>query len=79
LNLHHTSDLGHSVATPARLYADAHLLRAAEAARWARVSKSTWYAWVASGRLPRGIKLSPGVTVWDMEAVAAALSRAEAL
>lgn len=57
-----------------RLTPTAHLLRATEAARWARISKSTWYAWVAQGRLPAGIKLSPGVTVWDMDAVAAALT-----
>lgn len=59
------------------LRATAHLLRAADAARWASISKSTWYAWVAAGRLPPGIKLSPGVTVWDMDAVANALTYVE--
>ncbi|MDR2187101.1 MAG: AlpA family phage regulatory protein [Azonexus sp.] len=28
------------------------------------VSKSTWWQGVKSGRFPRPIKLSPGVTVW---------------
>lgn len=54
------------------------LLRAKGAAAWAQVSRSTWYNWVATGRVPPGIKLTPGVTVWDMAAVAAALSDPEA-
>jgi len=52
-------------------------MRASAAARWAQISKSTWYAWVAQGRIPPGIKLTPGVVVWDMGAVAAALTTAE--
>ena len=47
--------------------------RAKHAARWASVSKSTWHNWVRDGRVPPGIKLSPGVTVWDLDAVAVAL------
>jgi prophage regulatory protein len=31
------------------------------------VSKSTWWAWVASGKAPQPLKLSPGVTVWRAE------------
>lgn len=50
------------------------LARASEAARWACVSRSTWYAWVAAGRVPPGIKLSPGVTVWNLEEIAEVLN-----
>ena len=28
------------------------------------VSRSTWWSWVKSGKAPRAIRLSPGVTVW---------------
>jgi predicted DNA-binding transcriptional regulator AlpA len=49
-------------------------MRAAAAASWTQVSKSTWYAWVSQGRVPPGIKLTAGVVVWDMDAVAAALT-----
>ena len=31
------------------------------------VSKSTWWAGVGSGRFPKPVKLSPGVTVWRVE------------
>jgi predicted DNA-binding transcriptional regulator AlpA len=33
------------------------------------ISKSTWWAGVASGLFPRPIKLSPGITVWRVEDV----------
>lgn len=52
----------------------ARLARASEAARWARVSRSTWHAWVAAGRIPPGIKLSPGVTVWNLDEIAEVLN-----
>ena len=48
-------------------------MRAKNAARWASVSKSTWHNWVRDGRVPPGIKLSPGVTVWNLDEVAVAL------
>lgn len=38
------------------------------------VSRSTWWAGVASGRYPKPIKLSEGVTVWraaDIDALCA--------
>lgn len=35
------------------------------------VSKSTWWAGVKSGRYPPGVKLSPRVTAWRVEAIAA--------
>lgn len=31
------------------------------------VSRSTWWAGVASGKFPKPIKLSAGVTVWRVE------------
>ena len=35
------------------------------------VSKSTWWAGVGSGRFPKPIKLSPGVTVWRVKDIRA--------
>ena len=35
------------------------------------VSKSTWWAGVASGRFPKPVKLSPGITVWRVEDIRA--------
>lgn len=64
--------------TSSSLAPQAILMRASAAANWAQVSKSTWHHWVAQGRVPPGIKLSPGVTVWDMSAVAEALMNQEA-
>lgn len=58
---------------PSLLNADAKLLRASGIASWLRISRSTWFSWVAQGRVPPGIKLSPGVTVWSVDEVAAAL------
>ncbi|HAU0837702.1 TPA: helix-turn-helix transcriptional regulator [Legionella pneumophila] len=31
------------------------------------VSKSTWWDGVKSGRFPKPIKLSPGITVWKVD------------
>lgn len=28
------------------------------------VGKSTWWAWIACGKAPKGLKLSEKVTVW---------------
>lgn len=28
------------------------------------ISKSLWWEWVAAGKAPKGIKLSPRVTAW---------------
>ncbi len=41
------------------------------------VSKSTWWAGVASGRFPAPFKLSPGVTAWrksDIDALCDSLA-----
>lgn len=35
------------------------------------VGKSTWLAGVASGRYPKGVKLSPGCTAWRAEDIRA--------
>lgn len=40
------------------------------------VSKTTWYKWVQEGKAPKGIRLSPGITVWrksDIESFIAQL------
>ena len=39
------------------------------------VSKSTWWAGVASGRFPQPLKLSPGVTVWRAEDIRALIEQ----
>ena len=31
------------------------------------VSRATWWAGVASGRFPAGVKLGPGTTAWRVE------------
>jgi predicted DNA-binding transcriptional regulator AlpA len=48
-------------------------VRAKQAANLLSVSKSTFHNWVRDGRVPPGVKLSPGVTVWNLEQVALAL------
>lgn len=35
------------------------------------VCASTWWNWVRSGRAPKPVRLSPGVTVWDARQVRA--------
>lgn len=36
------------------------------------INRSTWYAWVKSGRVPAGRKLGPSTTVWPLKEVLAA-------
>lgn len=62
-----------SILTP-----DSRLVRAAAAAKWAGISRATFYAWRATGRLPQGHRLSPGVVVYDLAELAAALSHLDA-
>lgn len=64
--------------THSSLTADSRLVRAAAAAKWAGVSRATFYAWRAAGRIPPGRRLSPGVVVYDLTELAAALSTPEA-
>lgn len=40
------------------------------------VSKSTWWAGVASGRFPQPIKLGPRTTVWKVEDIRALIETA---
>lgn len=40
------------------------LLRVGQVCARVGVSKTTWWAWVQSGKAPKAIKLSPGITVW---------------
>ena len=35
------------------------------------ISKSTWWAGVASGRYPQAVKLGPGITVWALRDILA--------
>lgn len=64
--------------TTALPHPTATFVRAKQAARWLNVSKSTFHNWVRDGRLPAGIKLSPGVTVWNLAAITSALNLPEA-
>ena len=42
-------------------------MRAKDAARMLMIGRSTFWAWVAAGKLPPGIHLSRRVTVWARE------------
>lgn len=33
------------------------------------IGESTWWRWIQEGKAPKGMKLSPGVTVWRAEDV----------
>ncbi len=39
------------------------------------VSRSTWWAGVASGRYPKGVKLSPQCTAWKIEDIRSLIER----
>ncbi len=41
------------------------------------VSKSTWWSGIAAGRFPRGIKLSPRVTVWRASDIRELIARSD--
>jgi len=68
----------HRIPPPPPLTCEARLVRASAAAKWAGISRATFYAWRASGRIPQGRRLSPGVVVYDLAELAAALSQLEA-
>lgn len=38
------------------------------------VSRSTWWAWVASGKAPKGTKLSPRITAWRVDDIRALIA-----
>jgi prophage regulatory protein len=39
------------------------------------VSKSSWYAGIAEGRYPKGVKLGPHTTAWKVEDIRALIER----
>ncbi len=39
------------------------------------VSKSSWWEGVRTGRYPKPVRLSPGVTVWRVEDIRALIAR----
>lgn len=41
-------------------------LRARDAAFFLGIARSTFFAWVKNGKIPKGIKLSNRCTVWEM-------------
>lgn len=41
------------------------MYRASECARYFAVGLSTWWAWSNTGKVQRGIKLGPKITVWE--------------
>jgi len=41
------------------------------------VSKSTWWAWVRSGKAPAATRLGTRTTVWSVEAIRAYLASAK--
>ncbi len=42
------------------------------------VSKSAWWAGVASGRFPKAIKLGPRTTVWSVDSIRALIENPKA-
>jgi len=44
-------------------------IRLPEVLRFFPVSRSTWWAGINKGRFPKGIKLSPRVTAWNVEEI----------
>ena len=57
--------------------AQSPLLRAKQAAAFLAISKTTFHRWVQSGRLPKGIALGPGATVWRRAELEAFVSTME--
>jgi predicted DNA-binding transcriptional regulator AlpA len=42
-------------------------LRLPQVLRFVPVGKSTWWAWVATGKAPASVKLGPKTTAWKAE------------
>jgi len=53
------------------------MLRAKAAANFIGIAESTFWKWVAEGRLPKGTRLSARATVWRLSALEAFLEQAE--
>ena len=45
---------------------DRNLVRAREAAAFLSIGVSTFWKWVKEGKLPKGIRLGAGTTVWKV-------------
>ena len=39
------------------------------------IGKSTWWEGIKTGRYPKGIKISPGITVWRVEDILALIQK----
>ena len=39
------------------------------------ISPATWWRWIAEGKAPKGFKLGPNTTVWDLDEVEAFLAQ----
>lgn len=52
-------------------------MRAKEAAAFLSIGVSTFWRWVADGRLPKGTKLATRTTVWRRSDIEAFLKEAE--
>ena len=52
------------------------VLRAKDAAAFLGIGPSTFWRWVAEGKLPRGIRLSARCTVWRREFLEKVLEQA---
>lgn len=50
-------------------------LRLPEVLRYIPVSKTTWWNGVKSGRFPKSVKLSPGITTWKVEDIRKLIDR----
>lgn len=49
--------------------------RAKEIAQLLSIGRSTWWLWVKTGKVPKGFKLSPRVTVWKAEDIETFVSK----
>lgn len=52
-------------------------MRAKSAAAYLGIGISTFWRWVADGRLPKGTRLSARVTVWKLEDIEQFLNQAD--
>ncbi len=52
-------------------------MRAKECAKFLGIGESTFWRWVASGRVPEGIRLSPRCTVWPIEEMQGMVQRSQ--
>jgi predicted DNA-binding transcriptional regulator AlpA len=55
--------------------AEAANFRAREFREFLRVGRSTWYQMLRDGRIPEGVRISPGITIWSRETVIATAAK----